>query len=148
VDGESCALLAGIVGTGLLGSAHDLDPGLLGRYWSGEISVPLAIDSDVASYLSQNDSEALARASTWIAKNHVLSGQMPKHHLSLVRWLFENGHVDRPDLLNLLALLSIGSLDEDGLEIALLSMEALDEGRLEEGLDLVEPMLLAYGPLL
>ncbi|MNW97214.1 hypothetical protein D3C86_266540 [compost metagenome] len=73
---------------------------------------------------------------------------MPKHHLSLVRWLFENGDVDRLDLLSLLALLSLGLLDQAGLEIALLSREALDEGRLEEGLNLIEPMLLAYSPSL
>lgn len=73
---------------------------------------------------------------------------MSQHHLSLVRWLFENGHVDRIDLLSLLALLSLGPPDEAGLEIALLSKEALDEGRLEEGLNLIEPMLLAYSPSL
>ncbi len=73
---------------------------------------------------------------------------MPKQHLSMVRWLFENGYVDRLDLLNLLALLSLGPLDEAGLEIALLSKEALDEGRLEGGLKLIEPMLLAYSPSL
>jgi hypothetical protein len=148
VDSDSYALLARIVETGPLGSAGELAPGLLDRYWSGEISLPLAIDADIASYLSQNDLGALARASTWIARNHVLSGQMPKHHLSLVRWLFENGDVDRLDLLGLLALLSLGPLDQAGLEIALLSREALDEGRLEEGLNLIEPMLLAYSPSL
>lgn len=129
-------------------AAGDLDPGLLDRYWSREISVLSAIDSDSASYLSQHDSEALERASAWIARNHVISGYMSQHHLSLVRWLFENGHVDRIDLLSLLALLSLGPPDEAGLEIALLSKEALDEGRLEEGLNLIEPMLLAYSPSL
>lgn len=48
----------------------------------------------------------------------------------------------------MLALLSLGSLDDAGLEIALLSKEALDEGRLEEVLDLIEPMLLVYSPSL
>lgn len=148
MDRNSCAVLVRIVETGLLGCASELAPGLLDRYWSGEISVPLAIDADIAAYLSRHDVGALARASTWIARNHVLSGQMPKQHLSLVRWLFENGYVDRLDLLSLLALLSLGSLDEAGLEIALLSKEALDEGRLEEGLKLIEPMLLAYSPSL
>ena len=130
MDGESYDPLAGIVGTGLLGAAGDLDPGLLDHCWSGEISVPSAIDSDSASYLSQHDSEALERASAWIARNHVISGYMSQHHLSLVRWLFENGHVDRIGLLSLLALLSLGPLDEAGLEIALLSKDTLDEGRL------------------
>lgn len=148
MNGDSYELLARIVETGLLGSASELAPGLLDRYWSGEISVPSAIDADIASYLSLHDLGALARASTWIARNHVLSGQMPKQHLGLVRWLFENGYVDRLDLLNLLALLSLGPLDEAGLEIALLSKEALDEGRLEGGLKLIEPMLLAYSPTL
>lgn len=148
MNGDSYELLAIIVEIGLLGSASELAPGLLDRYWSGEVSVPSAIDADIASYLSQHDVGALARASTWIARNHVLSGQMPKQHLSMVRWLFENGYVDRLDLLNLLALLSLGPLDEAGLEIALLSKEALDEGRLEGGLKLIEPMLLAYSPSL
>lgn len=146
MESDSYAFLARIVETGPLGLAGELDPGLLDRYWSGEISLPSAIDADISSYLSQHDLVAFARASTWIARNHVLSGQMPRHHLSLVRWLFENGYVDRLDLLSLLALLSLGLLDEAGLEIALLSREALDEGRLEEGLNLIEPMLLAYRP--
>jgi len=130
MDGESYDPLAGIVGTGLLGAAGDLDPGLLDHCWSGEISVPSAIDSDSASYLSQHDSEALEHASAWIARNHVISGYMSQHHLSLIRWLFENVHVDRIGLLSLLALLSLGPLDEAGVEIALLSKDTLDEGRL------------------
>ena len=64
MDGDSYALLAGIVETEALGSAGDLAPALLDRYWSGEISLPSAIDADIASYLSQHDLGALARAST------------------------------------------------------------------------------------
>jgi len=146
VESDSYAFLAEVVENGLLGSADELDPVLLERYWSGELSVPSAIESDVASYLSQHDSEALARASIWIARNHILSGQVPNLHLSLVQWLFRHGYVDRLHLLSLLALLSLGALDKAGLEIALLSREALDEGRIEEGLELIQPLLLAYRP--
>lgn len=89
-------------------ASKGLDPDLVDGYWSGNFQVPSAIDSHVASYLSQSDATALTRAAIWIASNHVLSGYRPKHHMSLVRWLFEHGLLERSVLLGLLALVSLG----------------------------------------
>ncbi|WMJ68355.1 hypothetical protein [Stenotrophomonas sp. 24(2023)] len=148
VDSRSYSLLAGMTGAGLLGSSRMLDPGVVAGYWSGDVEVPAAIDADVASCLSRSDLDACIRAAVWMARNHVLSGYEQKHHLSLVRWLFEHHCIERHELLSLLALLSPGQQDAAGVEIALIATEMLEEGRLEEGLDLVEPMLLAYTPSL
>ena len=60
-----------------------------------------------------------------------------------VRWLFVQDRLARSDLLGLLALLSRLGLDHESDAVAFVAMEMLDEGWLDEGLDLIELMLLA-----
>lgn len=128
----------------LLGGTKGLTPHQLNAYWSGSIKLPLGIERDIDAYLSQPEPEALIRAAVWIVRNYAVSSHDPGFHLRVVRWLFEHDRLDRSELLELLALTSTHSLDEAGRLIAWESAHMLGEARLEEGWELVIPMLLAY----
>lgn len=147
MDGRSFDLLAELVEVLLSGSEREVDPALVEGYWSGEVDLPTAIDPDIAAYLSWLDASALVRAMIGVVGSHVLSGCKPKHHMSMVRWLYQRGLVARLKLLDLLALQALLSLDPAEFEMAFLSAEMLAEGRLVEGLDIVEPLLLGYKPV-
>ncbi|WP_295515651.1 hypothetical protein [uncultured Stenotrophomonas sp.] len=140
------AFLAHLLESGVLATGNEIDPAQADAYWSGEIGVPVPIDADVTAYLARGDAESLIAAALWGVRNHVLSGSHPSLHMRLVHGLYAQGRLRRSQLLGLLALLSYRQLDQEYEAIALLAMNALDEGRLEEGLDLVEPMLRARIP--
>jgi len=140
---EEYAFLAHLLESGVLTDGGRVDPVQAAAYWSGVIGVPAPIDADVTAYLADADAEALMRATLWIVRNHALSGTHPALHMRAVRWLFVQDRLARSELLGLLALLSRQGLDHEGDAMALIAMEMLDEGRLDEGLDLIEPMLLA-----
>lgn len=147
MDSDGYAFLVDLVGARLLGGTSRPSFEMVEHYWSGDVQVPAAIDSDVAAYLSQSDLQALTRVAIWIANNFLISDYSAKHHMSLVRWLFEHDLVKRPDLPRLLALVSWGGqLDEAGKEIVLLSSEMFAEGRMAEAGDLLEPLILVYRP--
>lgn len=140
---DEYAFLAHLLESGVLTDGGKVDPVQADAYWSGAIGVPAPIDADVTAYLARADADALIRAAVWVVRNHFLSATHPALHMRVVRWLFAQDRLARSELLGLLALLSRRGLDHDGEAIALIAMEMLEEGRLDEGLDLIEPMLLA-----
>ncbi len=143
---DEYAFLAHLLESGVLAVGNEIDPAQADAYWSGETGVPMPIDADVTAYLTRGDTAALIAAALWVVRNHFLSGSHPSLHMRLVHGLYAHGRLHRSELLGLLALLSYRQLDQEHEAISLLAMEALDEGRLEEGLDLVEPMLRARIP--
>ncbi|MFL9583446.1 hypothetical protein [Stenotrophomonas sp. AB1(2024)] len=149
MDCDDYDFVADMLVSGLLGSSKSLDPNAMDAYWSGHIRVPAAIESDVNAFLATSDPNRLTRAAVWVAKNHYLSGYRPKHHMSLVRWLFQHGELRQSELVGLVALTSVGGgLDEAGKEIAWIAAEILEEGRVEDEGGIVATMLIAYEPLL
>lgn len=142
---EDYAFLAHLLESDLLAVGNGIDPVQMDAYWSGDIGVPAPIDADVATYLLRADSDALIRAALWAVRNHCLSATHPALHMRVVRWLFARNRLARSELPGLLALMSRQGLGHDGEAIALIAMDAVEEGRLDEGEELIVPLLWCLG---
>lgn len=140
---DNHAFLAHLLESGVLAVGNGIVAAHVDAYWAGDIAVPVPIDADVTAYLARGETEALIGAALWVVRNHFLSGSYPALHMRLVHWLYAHDRLPRSELLGLFALLSYPHLDQEYQAIAWVAMEMLEEGRLDEGLNLIEPMLLA-----
>lgn len=146
MDTDDIAFVASTLRHALLNESIASEASDVDQYWSGSVSIPKAIDEDLASYLLNSDQESISRVAHWVTSTFYLSDGYPDLHIRLVRWLHTRGLISDADAVQMLALeiTNLSTLTEEAKAIVMISRETLDENRMDDWHEIVLPMLMEY----